>query len=36
VNLDAAINKLKGSPDVSPLTESSTQRELALSIAYQW
>jgi outer membrane scaffolding protein for murein synthesis (MipA/OmpV family) len=35
LNLDAAINKLKGSPDVSPLTESSTQRELALSIAYQ-
>jgi len=36
LNLDAAINKLKGSPDVSPLTESSTQRELALSIDYQW
>jgi outer membrane scaffolding protein for murein synthesis (MipA/OmpV family) len=36
LNVDAAINKLKGSPDISPLTESSTQRELALSIAYQW
>jgi outer membrane scaffolding protein for murein synthesis (MipA/OmpV family) len=36
LNLDAAINKLKGSPDVSPLTEASTQRELALSIDYQW
>jgi outer membrane scaffolding protein for murein synthesis (MipA/OmpV family) len=36
LNLDAAINKLKGSPDVSPLTESSTQREVALSIDYQW
>jgi outer membrane scaffolding protein for murein synthesis (MipA/OmpV family) len=36
LNLDAAISKLKGSPDVSPITESSTQRELALSIDYQW
>ena len=36
LNVDAAIDKLKGSPDISPLTESSTQRELALSIAYQW
>jgi outer membrane scaffolding protein for murein synthesis (MipA/OmpV family) len=36
LNLDAAINKLKGSPDISPLTEASTQRELALSIDYQW
>jgi outer membrane scaffolding protein for murein synthesis (MipA/OmpV family) len=36
LNLDAAINKLKGSPDVSPLTEASTQRELALSVDYQW
>jgi hypothetical protein len=34
--LDAAISKLKGSPDVSPITESRTQRELALSIAYHW
>jgi outer membrane scaffolding protein for murein synthesis (MipA/OmpV family) len=36
LNVDAAINKLKGSPDISPVTESSTQRELALSIDYQW
>lgn len=36
LNLDAALTKLKGSPDISPLTEASTQRELALSIAYQW
>lgn len=36
LNIDAALNKLKGSPDVSPLTEASTQREIALSIAYQW
>jgi len=36
LNMDAAISKFKGSPDVSPLTESRTQRELALSIDYQW
>jgi outer membrane scaffolding protein for murein synthesis (MipA/OmpV family) len=36
LNVDAAINRLKGSPDVSPVTESSTQRVLALSIDYQW
>jgi outer membrane scaffolding protein for murein synthesis (MipA/OmpV family) len=36
LNIDAALTKLKGSPDVSPLTEASTQRELALSVAYQW
>ena len=36
VNMDAALTKLKGSPDISPITESSTQRELALSIAYHW
>jgi outer membrane scaffolding protein for murein synthesis (MipA/OmpV family) len=36
LNIDAAITKLKGSPDVSPITETSTQRELALSIDYQW
>jgi outer membrane scaffolding protein for murein synthesis (MipA/OmpV family) len=36
LNVDAALTKLKGSPDISPLTESSTQRELALSIDYQW
>jgi hypothetical protein len=27
---------LKGSPDISPLTERSTQRELAFSVNYQW
>jgi outer membrane scaffolding protein for murein synthesis (MipA/OmpV family) len=36
VNMDAAISKLKGSPDVSPLTERSTQRALTLTIDYQW
>jgi outer membrane scaffolding protein for murein synthesis (MipA/OmpV family) len=36
LNIDAAIAKLKGSPDVSPVTEASTQRELAFSINYQW
>jgi outer membrane scaffolding protein for murein synthesis (MipA/OmpV family) len=36
LNLDAAISKLKGSPDVSPVTESSTQRELVLTVAYHW
>jgi outer membrane scaffolding protein for murein synthesis (MipA/OmpV family) len=36
LNLDAALSKLKGSPDVSPITERSTQRELAVSIDYQW
>jgi outer membrane scaffolding protein for murein synthesis (MipA/OmpV family) len=36
LNVDAALSKLKGSPDVSPITERSTQRELALSIDYQW
>jgi outer membrane scaffolding protein for murein synthesis (MipA/OmpV family) len=36
LNLDAALSKLKGSPGVSPVTERSTQRELALSIDYQF
>ena len=36
LNLDAALTRLKGSPDVSPLTEASTQRELALSVEYNW
>ena len=36
LNLDAALSKFKGSPDVSPLTERSTQRELALSLDYHW
>ena len=36
LNIDAAITKFKGSPDVSPVTETSTQREIAFSINYQW
>jgi outer membrane scaffolding protein for murein synthesis (MipA/OmpV family) len=36
LNIDAALTKLKGSPDISPVTEASTQRELALSVDYQW
>lgn len=36
LNLDAALSKLKGSPDASPVTERSTQRELALSVDYHW
>ena len=36
LNTDAALNKFKGSPDVSPITQASTQREIALSVAYQW
>jgi outer membrane scaffolding protein for murein synthesis (MipA/OmpV family) len=36
LNIDAAISKFKGSPDVSPVTENSTQREIALSLNYQW
>ncbi len=36
LNLDAAISQLRGSPNVSPVTERSTQRVLAASVAYQW
>jgi outer membrane scaffolding protein for murein synthesis (MipA/OmpV family) len=36
LNIDAALTKLKGSPDISPITQTSTQRELALSINYQF
>ena len=36
LNLNAAISKLKGSADISPVTENSTQRTLALSVSYQW
>jgi outer membrane scaffolding protein for murein synthesis (MipA/OmpV family) len=36
LNMDAALSKFKGSPDISPLTERHTQRELALSVDYQW
>ena len=36
LNMDAAISKLRGSPDVSPVTERSTQRVLVLSVNYTW
>jgi outer membrane scaffolding protein for murein synthesis (MipA/OmpV family) len=36
LNMDAAINQIRGSPAHSPLVESRTQRALALSIDYQW
>jgi len=36
LNTDLAISKYKGSPDVSPITETSTQRAIALSLNYQW
>ena len=36
LNLDAAISKLKGSADASPVTERSTQRVLVLSVVYHW
>lgn len=36
LNAEAALSRFKGSPDVSPITESRTQRALALSINYQW
>ncbi len=36
LNVDAAISKFRGSPDVSPITENSTQRVLAMSIDYLW
>jgi outer membrane scaffolding protein for murein synthesis (MipA/OmpV family) len=36
LNMDVAVSKLKGSSDVSPITERATQRELALSLDYQW
>ena len=36
LNLDTAITKLKGSPDMSPIVESRTQRVLALSMNYMW
>jgi outer membrane scaffolding protein for murein synthesis (MipA/OmpV family) len=36
LNLDAAINRLKGSPDRSPVTERRTGRVAVLSLDYQW
>ncbi|HET9391500.1 MAG TPA: MipA/OmpV family protein [Steroidobacteraceae bacterium] len=36
VNLDAALNHLRGSADESPITQSRRQRVLALSTEYMW
>ncbi len=36
LNVDAAINQIRGSPAQSPLVERRTQRVLALSIDYSW
>jgi outer membrane scaffolding protein for murein synthesis (MipA/OmpV family) len=36
LNIDAALTKLKGSPDISPVTENRTERGLALSCEYRW
>lgn len=36
LNVDAALNQIRGSPAHSPLVERRTQRELALSVDYNW
>ncbi len=36
INLDAAINQIRGTPSRSPLVERRTGRVLALSFDYQW
>jgi outer membrane scaffolding protein for murein synthesis (MipA/OmpV family) len=36
LNMDAAINQIRGSPAHSPLIERRTQRVLAVSFDYQW
>ncbi|MDP9087757.1 MAG: MipA/OmpV family protein [Pseudomonadota bacterium] len=36
LNLDTAINQIRGNASRSPLVERRTQRTLALSIDYQW
>jgi len=36
LNMDAAINQIRGSPAHSPLVETRTQRVLALSLNYNW
>ncbi|MHB8477702.1 MAG: MipA/OmpV family protein [Steroidobacteraceae bacterium] len=36
LNLDSALSRLKGSPDVSPIQERRTQRVLVLSASYLW
>jgi outer membrane scaffolding protein for murein synthesis (MipA/OmpV family) len=35
-NVDAALSQIRGSPAHSPLVERRTQRELALSVDYNW
>jgi outer membrane scaffolding protein for murein synthesis (MipA/OmpV family) len=36
INLNGAINRLRGSATESPITQKATQRALALSAAYLW
>jgi outer membrane scaffolding protein for murein synthesis (MipA/OmpV family) len=36
LNFDGALTKLKGSADISPITERTMQSELALSVEYLW
>lgn len=36
LNIDAAINQIRGGAAHSPLVEQRTQRALALSVDYQW
>lgn len=36
LNVDAALNQIRGSPAHSPLVETRTQRVVALSVDYHW
>jgi outer membrane scaffolding protein for murein synthesis (MipA/OmpV family) len=36
LNLDSAINQIRGAPSHSPIVEKATQRIVALSLDYQW
>jgi outer membrane scaffolding protein for murein synthesis (MipA/OmpV family) len=36
LNMDAALSKIRGSAENSPLIEERTQRVIALSVDYQW
>jgi outer membrane scaffolding protein for murein synthesis (MipA/OmpV family) len=36
LNVDAALNQIRGSPAHSPLVETRTQRVLAVSVDYHW
>lgn len=36
INMDAAINQIRGSPAHSPLVQTRTQRVLAVSLDYHW